>query len=215
MQTFNQIFPNIFCINLTHRTDRWEKAQQEFALHGISTERIEGVDGSKLDITHGTSRDGSPYTKGDIGCMLSHLKAVKLAKERNLGNYVVMEDDIEFHPQFNDLFAKFWQQMPANWHVIYASGTHRQKPIQITQNVYKIVYTLTTHFMIIRNTIYDAFIQIWTSRHDKVDIGCTELQKKYNFYVFNPHLAWQKYGYSDICSGYREHKQLKDFNYEK
>lgn len=188
----------IYCINLDKRPQRWDDAQQEFVKFNIiDVERISGVDGSLLEESKVISQDGLVVSKGDIGCSLSHLSVVKTAKKLNLNNYIVFEDDVEFHPEFNSLFNEYIKQVPNDWDAIYFGGSHQVSPIMVTENVAKLVKTYTTHAMIIKNTLYDSLIELW-NKAEKVDISISQLQNEFNFYGFIPSLISQRDGFSDI-----------------
>jgi len=76
MKELKQI--KIFVINLDKRKDRLEEVSQ--MLEGYDWERIEAIE----------------TTKGYYGCVLSHIKALTLAKQRGLSEVVIMEDDFHF-----------------------------------------------------------------------------------------------------------------------
>ena len=85
----NDYFDRIFCINLDSRPDRWESAQEEFHKIEIDVERIPGINGSKMNL------DFPPEIKeGAVGCALSKLFTLKLAKHYELDNFLLLEDDI-------------------------------------------------------------------------------------------------------------------------
>ena len=70
----------IFYINLDHRTDRRKLFEDECTNMGISAE-------------HFSAFRTSP---GYIGCQKSHIEILKIAKERNLENIIIFEDDFKF-----------------------------------------------------------------------------------------------------------------------
>ena len=71
---------NVHYINLEERKDRKELVESELNELGWEYERFNAI---KNEI-------------GIIGCGMSHLKLIKLAKEKNLDYIVVLEDDIQF-----------------------------------------------------------------------------------------------------------------------
>ena len=88
----------IFYINLDHRTDRREEIEGELAKAGITNyERFPAIRSSP----------------GIIGCGLSHLAVLKLARSRGYNNVLIFEDDFEFlvgsdtfRKYMGDLFAE-------------------------------------------------------------------------------------------------------------
>lgn len=81
MNSFNY-FDEIYCINLDKRTSRWELAQNEFKKLGIldRVKRFSAIDN----------------LGGKRGCFESHMKIIHMAKENNLKNVFIFEDDVYF-----------------------------------------------------------------------------------------------------------------------
>ena len=91
MKTLNDYFKKIYCINLDKRIDRWKLAEPHFKDLGLDVERVPGYDGSALGL------EFPPEIKeGAVGCSLSHLFTIKLAKQNNLENFLLLEDDVVF-----------------------------------------------------------------------------------------------------------------------
>lgn len=97
----------IFLINLPGSTARLEDAARQFAGAGLDFERIDAVDGRRLpkDELEALAPDnrGAFYhrlTPGEIGCYLSHLRAIRMIADRGLQAAVVFEDDFLLQPGF-------------------------------------------------------------------------------------------------------------------
>ena len=71
---------NIYYINLDHRKDR--KLHVETQLNNLNWQY--------------TRFNACKNKIGELGCTLSHLKLVRMAKEKNLDYIVIVEDDITF-----------------------------------------------------------------------------------------------------------------------
>lgn len=89
-------FPPILVINLDHRADKWEQMQKEFEDWPVKLERVSAI---KHDI-------------GWKGCYLSHLKCVKIAKERNYPWVLYLEDDCILMPGAKE---RFLDALPYLW----------------------------------------------------------------------------------------------------
>ena len=133
----NSFFYMVYFIYLERRWNHWRdpvtgeivKGQKsdlvgELHYHNISAMGIEGVDGRKLSAPTAISSDGSPVSRGDIGCVLSHLKVVKKAKELGYKNYLVLEADVEFADDLQEKFSKYIKQVPEDWDMLYLGGSH-------------------------------------------------------------------------------------------
>lgn len=196
-------FDKIYCINLDSRKNRWDRAKEEFKKNNISVERISAIEGSKLNL------EFPPEIKeGAVGCSLSHLYTMKMAKQLNLNNYLVLEDDVKFIENFSEIFPHIIDQVPKDWDMIYLGGQHLhgRNIKQVTENIYKCEYTLTTHSFAIKNTVYDLFIDKLIDVTKPCDVHLAKEHKNINAYVCIPHLTWQIDGYSDV--------EKQNINYE-
>jgi len=194
----NKHFDNIYCINLARRPDRWKEAQAEFKKHGIKgVARVEGVDGQNLNFKPTTSTDGTPVSKGDLGCTKSHLSVVEWAKKGNLPYYLVFEDDVELHPNFNALFEEYYKELPDDWDMFYLGANHGNGYTEVSDHIIRCKASYATHAMVVRHTMYDDLIKFWNTI-EKVDIMANKLHPVYNCYGFYPNIAWQRDSYSDI-----------------
>ena len=75
-----ELFKNTLFINLEQRADRLEHAVQQFKLMEIEAERVNAV----------------KTTNGAVGCTMSHIKCLELAKSRDYEYVFICEDDITF-----------------------------------------------------------------------------------------------------------------------
>jgi len=206
--SLNSYFESVFCIHLKD-SDRRPHIDQEFKKHQLDVMIVDAIDGRKLtDYTEKKSSDDIIMKRGDIACTLSHLKVVNMAKAANLKNYFVFEDDVVLCDDFNKRFNQEILEMPTDWDMIYFGGNHEEPFTPITDHIAKISKTFTTHAIGIKETVYDALINIW-GQYEKVDISISSLHKQFNCYLFRPHLAWQKAGYSYLQGKYDNYEHLK------
>lgn len=98
----NKIDYPIYYINLDRSIDRREKIEDQFNKYGVeNVTRISAVDGKQLSsMKEGTVPELGSYsnsfrmTPRELGCTLSHLKAIKQAYESGLENVLIFEDDV-------------------------------------------------------------------------------------------------------------------------
>jgi len=193
--TLNEYFDKIYCINLDRRKDRWELCEKEFEKHNLIVERFSAIEGNPNKIeTH--------LTDGGVGCTLSHLEVIKLSQSLNLKNVLILEDDVEFIDNLNEHFNNYYRQIPINWGLLYLGGNHNGIPLRrITRNISYINNTYTTHAYAANSNIFNNIIETFSNVSDISDILMVKIQKQLrNSYVFQPHLAWQKSGFSDILN---------------
>jgi glycosyl transferase, family 25 len=87
---FQHIFERTYIINLPERLDRKAEIQRE--LRSIGS----GLMAGKVEL-YPAAKPVDYYffpTRGTLGCYLSHLSLLKQARADNLGNVLLIEDDL-------------------------------------------------------------------------------------------------------------------------
>lgn len=194
----NNYFDKIYCINLDKRTDRWEESQKEFQKINIEVERFSAVDGTKIKNVDKLFV-GHFEKAGQFGCLISHLNIIKKAKESEISSVVILEDDVVFCEDFNKEFNLCMNEMPENWDMIFFGSNHVYPPIKISDRIFKLQRAYSAHCYVIRDRMYDKLIGLIEPMYEPLDVTYANIQLISNCYVFNPHLVWQRPGYSDIC----------------
>ena len=99
---------NILAINLDRDTERWRRWQEHAGSLGLKHTRISGVwfeerprgvDFSNYLAYDGRLSNDDGYLKGQLGCTLSHMKALDYARQRRWKSVLVLEDDARFVAQ--------------------------------------------------------------------------------------------------------------------
>ena len=203
--TLDNVFPHKVCINLDRRPERWAAMTESFETFGIrSVERLSAVDGESLTVPERFSH----LRPVDYACTLSHLRAVKEARERGSSSVLIFEDDCLFDPDFVDKFPQYMRQVPADWDMLFLGGYHFEPPAPVCVNIVRAVTTLTTHAYAVRQSIYAEFIELNENPPAIVDRNNTILQKKFNCYCCEPNLVGQLAGYSDLMGKEMPEKPL-------
>jgi hypothetical protein len=63
---------------------------------------------------------------------------------------------------------------------------------------------------VLRDTVFDAFIELNTRADEVLDVNSLVLQKQFNCYCFLPHLAWVEVAYSDAQQKPVDHWYLRE-----
>lgn len=203
-------FDKTFCINLDSRPDRWEAVQKEFDKHSLNVERVSGIEGAKMNLDF-----PSEIKEGAIGCALSQLFCMKYAKQLGLHTFLLLEDDIEFDENMNELFNQYITEVPPNWDMLYLGGQHfhGMNLEKISEHVYKCEYTLSTHSVAFSSKVFDRFIDTLIDITKPCDVHYAESHKEIDAYVFIPHLTWQSKSYSDVENANVDYTFLKQHRY--
>ena len=194
---------NIFYINLKERVDRKESVEIELDKFGWKYNRFEAV----------------KTKSGRVGCSMSHLKLLKMAKEKKLPYIVIVEDDIQFKDVelFKKLFDNFMNSK-LEYDVFLLAGNLRMPAVKVSPNIIKVYKSFTTTGYIVKEHYYDKMINNIEESINKllknekngynaIDTYLMKLQCVDKWYISYPRTVTQKPDYSDI-----ENKQV---NYDK
>jgi len=185
---------DIYVINLSERTDRWEQIITEL-----------GTDFNLIRV------NAVKHEIGTIGCFMSHQKCIQIAKDNGLSSIIVAEDDCIKNPIKKSNFVERLHNMKEflnnykNWDIFLGGCTKTTTKDIITKvdcetdNIIQISKAATTHFMIYNSSCYDFYLDIDEDKYgyhvDRIwwgkKIALTSL----------PFLAYQQEGHSDIING--------------
>ena len=197
-------FDKIYCINLNRREDRWNETLEELKKWGLSdsVSRYSAIDGNTLN-------NDTVINNGELGILTTHINIITEAKENNYNNILILEDDIEFTKEIENI-DEYMSLVPSDWDMLYFGGNHNKhigKEINLlNEKIIKLNETYGIHCVVINNTVYDLILNLITKRNKPIDVYYADIQKSYNCYGFNPSIALQRESFSDI--------QNKNVNYK-
>jgi glycosyl transferase family 25 len=205
MSRLNDFVDSVYVLNLDKRTDRLKEVTNELATHNISFTRFSAVDGAGL-----VHKISSTINKNELACSLSHANIIKEASQKNQNIICIFEDDVVLSPDFNSELEKAINDLPPDWEIFYLGANHRIPPEQITGNIYRVKFALTTHAYIINSSIYRKLQTtiIENINTAPVDNILTTIQKNGNVYAIKPGIAFQREGHSDIRGGFRNYDSV-------
>src|SRR6185369_17837157 len=179
--------------------------QNEFSRHGIhSVQRFSAVDGAQLEIPSSWTHSAGAY-----GCLLSHIAVVSDARASGAPSVLIFEDDTILDPDFQNKFARFSKEVPDDWDMLYFGALHKDAPVKISEHVARITKANSTYAYALKNTIYDAFIDLNARAEHVLDMTSYKLQDRFNCYCFMPNLAWVEAEYSDVQNRLEHHWYLE------
>lgn len=191
-----ELLEHTLFINLNHRTDRLEHINAEFEKMGIKAERVEGV------------QPKSPA----IGCTMSHIKCLELAKMRGYEQVFICEDDITFtNPDlFKEQIEKFAENDIINWDVLIISGNNRPPCQKLYEYAARVFYCQCCTGYVVKKEYYDTMLANFkegllhliknpTNKFDyAIDKYWQKLQMQDYWYIITPLSVIQYDNYSDI-----------------
>ena len=136
---------------------------------------------------------------------------IKKAKENNLKNVLIFEDDVEFIDNLEELFSEKIKNVPEDWDLIFFGGNHVGSLVKINKDVYKMTWSYALQMYAINSKFFDQLIifletkinDVLNKTHDlspsvAADYFIAHLQRNSNSYVIKPHFTWQRENFSDI-----------------
>lgn len=116
----------IYYINMDKNLDRRKRIEEDLFSIQAQSKRIRGFNGYKIQNTNHDIVDGieffnsySSLTRGEIGCLLSHLITIQTAWDNGDAIALVCEDDVSFFTcQFVPSLNKVVQNVPTDWGIL-------------------------------------------------------------------------------------------------
>lgn len=202
----------IFYINMDERTDRKYTFEKHMKKYDLEFERFSAI------------KDKF----GAFGCAKSHLSVLKNAKNNNLENVIIMEDDIAFDipPEMLDEKLKLIFDNELDFDVFHLSYRYRvSDDVPGVDYLKKLLYCHYCSCYIINKKCYDEIIECWEKSllllspentdlglewHQKTerfscDISYIPLLRKKNWYCFDKPVCVQLNGQSNITNSYINH----------
>lgn len=188
----------IYYINLAHRHDRKNQIESQINKLNLPSEKITRIEAIK-------------HQRGEIGCGLSHIKALKEAKDNNYDNIVILEDDFEiitntalFKKKLNYFYNKYM-----DYNICLLAG-NIIKAKKIDNFIFEALDVQTTSGYIINKRFFNTLIENLETATEKllkgerkeiaaIDVWWKKLQgENKKFYLFIPKLGKQRPSFSDI-----------------
>jgi glycosyl transferase family 25 len=198
------LLENVYYINLEERVDRKIFVETELTKMKWKYERFNAI---KND-------------RGILGCGLSHLAVIEIAKEKNLDYVVIVEDDIQFlHPEkYNKMFIDFTNYVQSNnldYDVLLIATNILDKVngvIPINNYIHQVKASYSAAGYIVKKHYYDKIIANYreglkllienptVSGKYEFDVYWINLQLVDKWLVIYPRTVNQRESYSDILN---------------
>ena len=137
-----ELLQHILYINLGYRQDRKEHCLAEFQKLGIPESGVERFPAIQT-------------TTGSVGCTMSHIKCIELAKQKGWDQVFICEDDIEFtNPDLFKTQLKKLYDSKIDWNVLVVGGNNAPPFQPINDFCVRVFNIQTTTGYIIKKHYY-------------------------------------------------------------
>lgn len=214
-------FDKIFCLNLQHRTDRWENCVKVFNELGLQdrVERIEGYNAIKEYTDNSVFAKYFEHGPNNIdvinlrrtGCAYSFIKLIIHAKEQKFKNILIFEDDVCLTAPsrfIKEYLNEGVLQLPQDWEMFYLSANPTVCPREYSSNLCYLPGAYCCHAVAISERVYDHIITSynneedafgWVLKHVNFDTFCTNnILPRDKSYMLKHLLFTQYSNFSDI-----------------
>jgi glycosyl transferase family 25 len=194
----------IFYINLDRRTDRMSEIEEELNNMGLQFERFSAIH----------------HNSGPVGCTMSHLAVLKLARDRGYKNVLILEDDFQFlvnKGEFESYLTLLFNNFN-NFNVCFLSyNCNNFENVSGMPYIKRVFESLTSSGYIINQQYYDKLIDTIecaipllesTEQHwlYSIDTCWRPLQERDVWVCFNKRIGKQRPSFSDIRNCFSEYQ---------
>ncbi len=109
-----------------------------------------GIESIPLHVYRNFNKKDDIYIRNAIGCRLSHLNCINDAKQNNFKRILILEDDIQFAKNLNDLLLGNYNNLH-DFDMLYLGGLEEQ---QFRNQI------VTTHAYAITDNIYEDILNM-------------------------------------------------------
>ena len=199
------LLPHIFYINLDKRTDRREEIEAQLRQYNLydQAERFPAIETPNLGI---------------LGCTMSHLAVLKLARERQYPYILILEDDFYFTispEEFQQNLQHFFNKTP-NFDVCMIAYHIQRSDWTDDPNIIKVLEAQTAAGYIVNQTFYDKIIDLYEEAvpllrdtqqhwHYANDQVWKRLQSDAQWFALQPRCGKQRDGFSDNSGQHQTH----------
>lgn len=196
----------VLYINLDHRVDRKDYVLGQLATIGVmNPERFPAI----------------KMTAGNVGCALSHIRCIEMAKARDWPQVLICEDDITFMDAgvFINSLGQFLESEDS-WDVLVLGGNNCP-PFSIISDYYVRVHNIqTTTGYIVKKEYYDVLLANFKEglvnllrepekkKLFSIDIWWKQLQQTDRWFLLTPLTVVQAYDFSDIEGKMTDYRRM-------
>ncbi|WP_028978941.1 glycosyltransferase family 25 protein [Sporocytophaga myxococcoides] len=197
-----EFFDHCYLINLPERVDRKELSLLECKAVGLTPEIFPAINGRKDNIVYHNPGNIDPiaWNLGAAGLMKTTELILLDAKAKGYDKILILEDDVEFHPQVNEIFDDYKSTIPDDWEFFQLGCCHKEIPEKVNFRIFRITNADCLHCYGVHSRVYDSYLE----KIQKMDMPLDHVSVKYfqpkgTCYCLFPNFAYQRPNFSNIA----------------
>jgi GR25 family glycosyltransferase involved in LPS biosynthesis len=199
------LFNTAYSITMNENSERYKQSSASAEQAGVPLKKWDAV---KIDDTMADSlmeqgigsmifKGPKMRYKGAIGCFLAHRGAMRHIAEHPdaAQGTLILEDDVEFVPEFRQKLQTLTQEVPSDWDIIYLDKVN-PKAVDVSPNVQKFEKQMTSHnnwgnwaYIVRHKSLKNRILPLLEHMIDPVDIQLHKFADKINIYLARPILV--------------------------
>jgi GR25 family glycosyltransferase involved in LPS biosynthesis len=148
--------------------------------------------------------------QGGLGCVLSHIKVLQMAKKLMLPYVLILEDDVELVKDFDNKLQLCLNELPDKWDIFYLSGTPARPTKFYSKHLNRSFGHWGTFGYLVNSSVYDIILNEWEKLQHTADAALIKISAAMNNYVAANKLILHRDGYSYITNSHRKIKHLSE-----
>jgi len=128
---------HVYAVNLDIAKDRWAFIERAFAPTRLTLCRVPAVNGRALQFPVADySESGFRWMHGrgtnpaEVGCYLSHIKAMEMFLQTEEPHALICEDDVLIHPAFEEVLEAALKYS-RHWNILRLTGLSTGNPVRV------------------------------------------------------------------------------------
>ena len=200
------LFKSVYAITMNENSERYKQSSASAKGVGIDLKKWDAV---KVDESMGDSlmeqgigsiifKGPKMRYKGAIGCYLAHrglMRKIAENPDADAQGTLILEDDIQFAPDFAAKLETLTKEIPSDWDIIYLDKVN-PKAKEISAAVQKFEKQMTSHnnwgnwaYIVRHKSLKDKILPFLEHMIDPVDIQLHKFADKLNIYLAKPSLV--------------------------
>ena len=236
---WNQLFDEIYCLNLASRPDRMDGMNRKFKFFDLNVQRVDAIPGK---IVHGywdiLNQQHDYHTNANnLACSISHTSIWNRALASGHKKVLILEDDVRIHRNSEQMTRDLLSEIPNDWDLLYfgyiplVANDHRKYDTTHDLNVwsYQIVdevrmgphsakasrfwncsgYAMSESLM---RHMVDVYARSYPKEHDRYLVENIQTSPEWKSYAAAPQIVTGEDSHSDLIGGLSDHHHEKSID---